>query len=785
MTDRCNAEVVKWCACAAAATAVSLALAMPTKSEIKKVQPVVNELMSVHVNAYKANRKTAKDVGDAAFGLVKDAEGETAKYILLKGAIYFYSLARDFDKAAMALEEVHAQVKDVPASETESLASMALARAGNGEARRLRGIQRDAAIRAKAEEDIASFKSALRRKGYDKSAMRGLADAYVRAGEWPRALKVFAKLDVKAAVFELGQEGAGDWDALKAADYWWDFKANDVALYRAHAVELYRKAIGDGLAKGLRKKLVESRIAETAQGDIAAADLRPGRATANVAAAGFRPRASRKNDKLYCVIDLYSGPNARKYTVSYRSAEPGGGWSDTYKTEKLVLRRIEPGTFIMGENQKDESHRVTFTKPFYIGVFEVTQRQYELVTGEDPSKYKGKMRPIENVSLEQLRGSCIEYDWPTSRKVAPNSFIGRIRARTGLDGFELPTEAQWEYACRAGTTTLRYDGSDVNDIDSLMKLGRVTYNQCSRGWWEPDSEFKKHKPDRKGGYADFHTSVGLYKPNAWGLYDMYGNVWEMCVSRRYKTYGEDPLGSINGPREARARCGGSYNEYATGVSVAQTKYAIQPWDRWCSTGFRLVLNVDEEKKEVSIANMDVAKPTSSVTSPPADPAMAAPRFVIAPMGLVRNGSFEANAVPDGGEDSKTVIAAWVKDGYVALIRKNPGVAFKQRHDATTMCFMARGASIRQVISVPSRGTYSISLNKANKNWYNNGKKYKSASGRVKIDDTTVISNLATDGGNGRPFSGTVELAPGLHTLTILCTGGWGMSVDDVKVTRVP
>ena len=244
----------------------------------------------------------------------------------------------------------------------------------------------------------------------------------------------------------------------------------------------------------------------------------------------------------------------------------------------------------MGENQKDESRRVTFTKPFYIGVFEVTQWQFALVTGDDPSKHKGKMRPVTDVSLEMLRGSCVEYDWPTSRKVAPNSFLGRIRARTGLDGFELPTEAQWEYACRAGTTTLRYDGSDLYDIDRMVTLGRVSHNQKMRGWKEPKSEFKKHKPDGKGGYMEYHTSVGMYKPNAWGLYDMYGNVWEWCVSRKYDAYGENPLGKLGGPKDHRARCGGSWM-----TSRLQSHYVsfFRPWDRFDDLGFRLVLNVDE------------------------------------------------------------------------------------------------------------------------------------------------------------------------------------------------
>lgn len=85
---------------AAIALSVVCAWAMPTDEEIRRVQPLIAELMSVHENEYKANRKTAKEVGDAALGFVNDAKGEAAKYVLLKGAILYYSLAREFDKAA-------------------------------------------------------------------------------------------------------------------------------------------------------------------------------------------------------------------------------------------------------------------------------------------------------------------------------------------------------------------------------------------------------------------------------------------------------------------------------------------------------------------------------------------------------------------------------------------------------------------------------------------------------------------------------------------------------------
>ena len=100
MLARDNRKRMRWYGCAIVAIAAQLAWAMPTKDEIKRVEPLVNELMSAHVKGYTANRKSANEVGDAAFHFVKEAQAEAAKYVLLKGAIHYYSLARDFDKVA-------------------------------------------------------------------------------------------------------------------------------------------------------------------------------------------------------------------------------------------------------------------------------------------------------------------------------------------------------------------------------------------------------------------------------------------------------------------------------------------------------------------------------------------------------------------------------------------------------------------------------------------------------------------------------------------------------------
>lgn len=268
----------------------------------------------------------------------------------------------------------------------------------------------------------------------------------------------------------------------------------------------------------------------------------------------------------YCVIDISGGSNAEHYPVSYLAAEPKGGWTDEHKTTKLVLRRIEPGKFKMRGQ-----YEVTLTKPFYCGVFEVTQKQYELVMGNNPSEFKGDMRPVESVSWGMIRGDSAKYNWPSSANVDSSSFIGKIRVRTGLK-FDLPTEAQWEYACRAGTTSKFNNGGD-SETD-LKKLGRCNGNQS----------------DGKGGNSSHHTTVGSYEPNSWGLYDMHGNVWEACLDWRGNLSSgvTDPQGPSSGAvRVARGGC------WRSSMSHCVPSYQdgnMSPSDRYdCGIGFRVCI----------------------------------------------------------------------------------------------------------------------------------------------------------------------------------------------------
>lgn len=276
----------------------------------------------------------------------------------------------------------------------------------------------------------------------------------------------------------------------------------------------------------------------------------------------------------YLVVDMSEGLGGA-YSMSWLDAVPDGGWTDEYKTTKLVMRLIMPGTFTMGSPESetgrgsDETqHVVTLTKPFYIGVFEVTQKQWELVVGTTPAYYKGDARPLEQVNFNTIRGS----------------FLPPIQAKTGL-AFELPTEAQWEYACRAGTTTMLNSGKNLLGVDKCANLAEV-------------GRYTSNTGDGKGGNKE-HTKVGSYLPNAWGLYDMHGNVWEFC-SDWYGSYetGEvtDPVGAESGT--LRVIRGGSWREASRACRSARrdkqnltdTTYRNDGVNWWWSPdfGFRLV-----------------------------------------------------------------------------------------------------------------------------------------------------------------------------------------------------
>ncbi len=193
---------------------------------------------------------------------------------------------------------------------------------------------------------------------------------------------------------------------------------------------------------------------------------------------------------------------------------------------------IRPGTFLMG-SPKDEAdrdddevqHKVRLTRGFYMGIHLVTQEQWQAVTGNNPSRFKGeKNLPVDSVSWDD----CQE-------------FIRKLRAKDRKP-YRLPSEAEWEFACRAGTTTPFHFGKTIS-TDQANYNGNCTYGS-----------------GKKGVYREKTTPVGSFPANAWGLHDMHGNLFEWCQDW-YGDYSQKDVVDPQGPEKGEVRVlrGGSWH----------------------------------------------------------------------------------------------------------------------------------------------------------------------------------------------------------------------------------
>ncbi|MBO4796666.1 MAG: SUMF1/EgtB/PvdO family nonheme iron enzyme, partial [Verrucomicrobia bacterium] len=240
---------------------------------------------------------------------------------------------------------------------------------------------------------------------------------------------------------------------------------------------------------------------------------------------------------------------------------------------------IEPGTFMMGSSENElgrqnneTQHRVTLTKGYWLGKFEVTQAQYEAIMGTNPSKFKGASLPVECVSWKDATNFC-------AKLTAIEKKAGRLPEEYE---YTLPTEAQWEYACRAGTTTALNNGRNLSDKEECPEMDEA-------GWYWFNSDEKTHP-------------VGQKQSNAWGLYEMHGNVAEWCLD----VYGDyltfpvtDPIGGGLGSYVVVR--GGSWWHYAWVCRSAHRGYDT-PDGRYTNVGFRVALTPVSKNMTVPLSD---------------------------------------------------------------------------------------------------------------------------------------------------------------------------------------
>jgi formylglycine-generating enzyme required for sulfatase activity len=256
---------------------------------------------------------------------------------------------------------------------------------------------------------------------------------------------------------------------------------------------------------------------------------------------------------LALVVILFAAARLRAPTTDH----PSTAWTERVAGIEFV--RIPAGTFTMGtpageagREGQEVPHTVTLSRPFYLGKYEITQGQWTKVMGSNPSEFTscGPSCPVERVSLQDIE-----------------EFLRRLNAQ-GESGYRLPTEAEWEYACRAGGTEPFGHTASLSSREANIN-GEYPYNAP------------------KGGSRNETTRVGYFQPNPWGLFDMSGNVWEWTADA-YCAYPAgavtDPIGAC--PSEYRVIRGGSW-KFDGNSARCGLRYTHRPQDSGPSLGFRL------------------------------------------------------------------------------------------------------------------------------------------------------------------------------------------------------
>ena len=243
---------------------------------------------------------------------------------------------------------------------------------------------------------------------------------------------------------------------------------------------------------------------------------------------------------------------------SYVVAKSGGSETpETFTSSSTGMEfvLIPPGEFDMGSSSEEQDrsdsespvHKVTIKNPFYMGKSSVTQRQWKKIMGNNPSHFKGEDQPVEMVSWNEVQ-----------------EFVKKLNTAENTDKYRLPSEAEWEYACRAGTQTRYSFGDDESKLNEYA-------------WYAKNSGSKTHSISRK-------------KPNPWGLYDMHGNIWEWVQDKWHENYNGSPSdGSIweDGDSFDRVSRGGSW--YCDAESCRSAgRFRRDPDSLFSNLGFRLL-----------------------------------------------------------------------------------------------------------------------------------------------------------------------------------------------------
>ena len=266
-----------------------------------------------------------------------------------------------------------------------------------------------------------------------------------------------------------------------------------------------------------------------------------------------------------------------------------GSANNAELTNDLIL--INGGTYLMGspetemQRETDEVQHEVTVSDFYIGRYEVTQKEYEEVMGENPSNFEGENLPVENVTWYE----AIEYCNKLSEKegLTPVYTIDgeNVSWDRSANGYRLPTEAEWEYAARAGTTS-PFNTENSISVEEANYYGHYPYGIEENYFTQENLETEP------GQYRQTTVEVDSFSPNKWGLYNIHGNVAEWCFDY-YGAYDLENTDNPSGPTTGTLRVnrGGGWNDYAKHLRCAY-RASTTPDQKMSNIGFRVVRNGD-------------------------------------------------------------------------------------------------------------------------------------------------------------------------------------------------
>jgi len=390
-------------------------------------------------------------------------------------------------------------------------------------------------------------------------------------GDWERgvpmlalgsdsALKSVALMDLRGAESAEAQAAIGD--------AWWDLAetkhGEERDTLRLRAAFWYRQAVPK-LAGGLVGLKVKQRLEEISKlgGEVPAASSRPATSrTPPLAIAPFDEQTAKQHQSAWAkhlgVPVLYTNSISMRFVlIPPGEFMMGSTGEEAGKFLEEAKRRGDPKWMLERTRSEVPKRRVKITRPFYVGMLEVTQLEYERVMGLNPSRFKGKpTHPVEQVSWQDAQDFCrrlSETPDENSRGAA----------------YRLPTEAEWEYVCRAGTTMRFSFGDDPSIVQNYA-------------WWGKNSG-----PNIRQRSTQI---VGQLRPNAFGLFDLHGNVWEWCADWYASDLGlipspEDPAGPASG--STRVSRGGSYLNAGPDALRCAFRFDVPPDTRSVDIGFRV------------------------------------------------------------------------------------------------------------------------------------------------------------------------------------------------------